>query len=142
MKNTNGSTNGSNNGSTNIKELQKRINELKESFRDVGNAYKAWQQAVETQDIRRNSLNNTYRNMAINACTSAYELMEVLDLVDAELMKIRLKEAEVKPTDEAELSIRGRKILATPAPMDGYMTGFKVTTTDTKEEEKEGKTEE
>ena len=90
MKNTNGSTNGSNNGSTNIKELQKRINELKESFKDVGNAYKAWQQAVETQDIRRNSLNNTYRNMAINACTSAYELMEVLDLVDAELMKIRL----------------------------------------------------
>ena len=130
MKNTNGSTNGSNNGSTNIKELQKRINELKESFKDVGNAYKAWQQAAETQDIRRNSLNNTYRNKAINACTSAYELMEVLDLVDAELTKVRLTETEAKPTVEA------------PPKSSGYMTGFKVTTTEAKEEKKEGKTEE
>ena len=102
----------------NTKELQKRIRELKENFRGAGDAYKAWQQAVETQDVRRNSLYSTYRNIAVTACTSAYELTEVLDLVDAELTMSRVQEAEVKPVMEA------------PPQSSGYVTGFTKTQKD------------
>lgn len=117
---------------TNIQELQGRIRKLKENFNTVGTTYKEWQQAVETQDVRRNYLHMTFKNLAASAGEHAYELLQVLDLVDAELTKIKLasEEKEVKP------------VLATPTPSMGYVTGFKNIKVEIEKEDEKGEVEE
>lgn len=111
-----------------IKGLKKRVREVKEHYAPIGFAYKQWQQAVETQDVRRNSLYSTYRNAAVAAGSQAYELAEVLDLVEAELTKVELSNAEVAAKS---------KVAETPETDSGYVTGYKKSERAAKAEDSE-----